>query len=528
MHASQLLGYFSNLPLLWVHQLINLPTNQALFASMNNCYQVNMSMGLQRVGGRSLDVSSEACACLLSQQPVVPLVKSAPAAMYTIPDEVPQQASIQQHSPPAICSLPPGQLLGQPEPEIDWLGVQDPMSSHGSMVMHDTVVDNNLTEPFPATADCHTIHHPWPQQNPPGSPPQFTRPTFVPSTATGFASLNDNSMSSSRANDCSLRNSLLGGDPVLPYCPTMQPTAPSVRSPTAPSGLSPAALQRGSSFSFSQQYHMQQVPDPPTYMAAVGSQASMNQLYPCDIPPAVTPFAHEPAAEISQRSFTTMPEPQGGGHLVSEPMRQRFGHRGQIHQQVPHGYEQGPQEIWQMPQGRAQQPQGYQELSLSGQQPLQRGEEVSQGFRQGSEQVLQSHEPQSCWAMPQGVELIPRGLLNCFEDRVVPGRPMYAEMHSQSCSRVHPRGFDRTTSFTGERSTIHFSNIRSHLLHICHSTLLSCATMSAIIVPSTLLADDFAQAVPSVTYQLAIICAYTISDRPQPENQLHLMTLVLV
>ena len=42
--------------------------------------------------------------------------------------------------------------------------------------------------------------------------------------------------------------------------------------------------------------------------------------------------------------------------------------------------------------------------------------------------------------------------------------------------------------------------------------------MSAIIVPSTLLAGDFAQAVPSVTYQLAIICAYTISDRPQPES----------
>ena len=430
---------------------------------MNNCYQVNMSMGLQRVGVRSLDVSSEACACLLSQVPVVPLVNSAPAAMYTIPDVVPQQASRQQHSPPAIRSLPPGQLLGQPEPEIDsWLGVQDPMSTHGPTVVHDTEMDNNLIEPFPATADCHTIHHPWPQQNPHGSPPESTCPAFVPSTTTGFASLNANSTSSSRANDCSVRNLLLGGDPVLPYCPIMQPTTPSGRSPTAPSGLSPAALQQGASFSFSQQYHVQQVPDPPTYMAAVGSQASMNRLYPCDIPPAVTPFAHEPAAEISQRSFTTMPEPQGGGHLVSEPMRQRFGHRGQSHQQAPHGYEQGAQEIWQMPQGRAQQPQGYQGLSLGGQQPLQRGEEVSQGFRrlpQGSEQVLQGHEPQSCWAMPQGVELIPQGLLNCFEDRVVPGRPMYAKMHSQSCSRVHPRGFDRTPSFTGERSTIHFFNI---------------------------------------------------------------------
>ena len=125
-----------------------------------------------------------------------------------------------------------------------------------------------------------------------------------------------------------------------------------------------------------------------------------------------------------------------------------------------------------MPQGRAQQPQGYQGLPLGGQRPLQH-REVSQGFRrplQGSEQVLQGHEQQGCRGLPQGSELTPQGL---SQDRVIPGRLMYAQMHSQSCSRVHPRGFDRTPSFTDEQSTIHLSNILKLLLQVCYSTLMS-------------------------------------------------------
>ena len=144
---------------------------------------------------------------------------------------------------------------------------------------------------------------------------------------------------------------------------------------------------------------------------------------------------------------------EGGGHPAQEYMPQGLGQSGQGYQQAPHGYE-----VWQMPQGRAQQPQGYQGLPLGGQQPLQH-REVSQGFRrplQGSEQVLQGHEQQGCRGLPQGSELTPQGL---SQDRVIPGRLMYAQMHSQSCSRVHPRGFDRTPSFTDEQSTIHLSNI---------------------------------------------------------------------
>ncbi len=249
---------------------------------------------LQRVGGRSLDLSSEACARLLNQVPSVPVASSVAAAMYPIPAEVPPQASRQQHSPPAICSLPAAQMLGQPQPEMaSWLGLQDPMPSHEPIMVHDTHMASHLVAPFTATAAPHT------------------------------------------------------------------------------------------------------------------------------------------------------------------------------------GYGQVAHEFWQMPQGRAQQPQGYQGLFLGGQQPLQRREEVSPGFRrslQGSEQVLQGHEQQGCRELPQGGELMPQGL---SEDWVIPGRLTYAQMHSQSCSRVHPRGFDRTPSFTEEQRTIQFSNIPKLLLQTCYSTLMS-------------------------------------------------------
>ena len=180
------------------------------------------------------------------------------------------------------------------------------------------------------------------------------------------------------------------------------------------------------------------------------------------------PFAHGPAGGVSQRGSASMLESEGGGYLAQEFMPQRLGQSGQGYQQTPHGVE-----FWQMPRGRAQQPQGYQGSSLGGQQPLQRWEEVLQGFRrplQGSEQVLQGHEQQGCREMPQGGELTPQGL---SEDQVIPGRLTFAQMHSQSCSRVHPRSFARTPSFTDEQSMIHFSIIPKLLPQTCYVTLMS-------------------------------------------------------
>ncbi len=316
---------------------------------------------MQRVGGRSLVLSNDACAGLLNQVPSAPVVSSAAAApvypipaevppqagMYPTPDEVPPQASVQHQSPPAIFPLPPAPMLGQPEPEMyPWLGPQNPMPSHEPMVVHHTPMDSHPDASFTVAEAPHTIPHPCQQQTP-------------------------------------------------------------------------------------------------------------------------QPFAHGPAGGVSQRGFASMLDLEGGGHPAQEYMPQGLGQSGQGYQQAPHGYE-----VWQMPQGRAQQPQGYQGLPLGGQQPLQH-REVSQGFRrplQGSEQVLQGHEQQGCRGLPQGSELTPQGL---SQDRVIPGRLMYAQMHSQSCSRVHPRGFDRTPSFTDEQSTIHLSNILKLLLQVCYSTLMS-------------------------------------------------------
>ena len=403
---------------------------------------------LQRVGGRSLVLSSDAYARLLNQVPSVPVASPAAAApMYPIPDEVSPQAGRQHHSPPAIFPLAPAQMLGQPGPEMpSWLDHQDPMPSHKPMVVHHTPMDSQPIAPFTATAAPHTPHHPCPQQIPHHSPPQFTRSAVVPGTAR-FASPNDiDPVTISWPSDSRLTDLLHGGRPLPPYTPTVQPEAPS--------GLSPAALQQGPSFGFSQQYQAQQAPNPPPHMMSFGSQASMNTSFPRDTPPAVIPLAHGPAGEVSQRGSAITLDPEGGGYLAQEFMRQRLGQSGQGFQQAPHGYE-----IWQIPQGRAQQPQGYRGLPLGGQQPLQGMEEVSQGFRrplQGSEQVAQGHEQQGCRELPQGGELTPQGL---SEDRVIPGRLMFAQMHSQSCSRVHPRSFARTPSFTDEQSTVHFSII---------------------------------------------------------------------
>ncbi len=163
------------------------------------------------------------------------------------------------------------------------------------------------------------------------------------------------------------------------------------------------------------------------------------------------------------------------GYLAQGFMPQRLGQSGQGYQQAPHGYGQVAHGVWQVPQGRAQQPQGYQGLPLGVEQPLQCWEEVSQGFRRplhSDEQVVQGHEQQGCRELPQGGELMPQGL---SEDGVTPDRlgRLYAQMHSQSCSRVHPRGFDRTPSFTDEQSMIHFAIIPKLLPQTCYVTLMS-------------------------------------------------------
>ncbi len=310
---------------------------------------------MQRVGGRSLILSNDACAALLNQVPSVPVASSAAAApMYPIPDEVTPQASMQQQSPLAIYSLSPVHMIDQPEPEVpSWLDLPDPMPSHEPMVVHDTPMDSHPVAPFTVAEALHTIPHP----------------------------------------------------PCL-----------------------------------------QQTPQP---------------------------FAHGPAGGVRQRGSAIMLESEGGGYLAQEFMPQGLGQSGQGYQQAPHGYGQVAYESWQMPHGRTEQHQGCQGSFLGGQRPLQGMEEVSQGFRrqrQGSEQVLQGHEQQGCREVPQGGELMPQGL---SEDRVIPRRLMYAQMHSQSCSRVHPRSFARTPSFTDEQSTFHFSNIPKLLLQIWYSTLMS-------------------------------------------------------
>ena len=338
-----------------------------------------MSMSLQRVRGRSLVLSSDACARLLNQVPSVPVASPAAAApmypisdavspqasMYPTPDEVPlqagmyptpgkgpPQASRQQQSPPAIFPLPPAHMLGQPEPEMpSWLDLPDPMPSHEPMVVHHTPMDSHLDASFTDTAAPHTIRHPCQQHAP-------------------------------------------------------------------------------------------------------------------------QPCAHGPAGGVSQRGSASMLESERAGYLAQEFMPQGLGQGGLGHQQAPHDYEQVACESCQMPHSRARQPQGYQGLPLGSQQPLQHREEVSRGFRrplQGSKQVLQGHEQQGCREMPQGGELINQGLSG---DRVISGRLMYAQTHSQSGSRVHPR-FDRTPSFTDEQSMIHFSIIPKLSPQTCYVTLMS-------------------------------------------------------
>ncbi|KAL0051911.1 hypothetical protein WJX82_004365 [Trebouxia sp. C0006] len=136
---------------------------------------------VQRVGGRSLVLSNDACAGLLNQVPSAPVVSSAAAApvypipaevppqagMYPTPDEVPPQASMQHQSPPAIFPLPPAPMLGQPEPEMyPWLGPQNPMPSHEPMVVHHTPMDSHPDASFTVAEAPHTIPHPCQQQTP--------------------------------------------------------------------------------------------------------------------------------------------------------------------------------------------------------------------------------------------------------------------------------------------------------------------------------------------------------------------------